>query len=121
MSNLQFTGTIHKINDVQQISDTFSKREFVVTDGDDKYPKFINFELIKDNVDLLGTFKVGDSITVSFNLDGRSWINPKTNEERFFNSLKAWKIEAGAESAKFVAPKPTKKVAPPEPVDDLPF
>lgn len=120
MSNLQFTGTIHKINDVQQISDTFSKREFVVTDENDKYPKFINFELIKDNVDLLGTFKVGDSVTVSFNLDGRSWVNPKTNEERFFNSLKAWRIEAGAVK-QLTAPKTTKKAAPPEPVDDLPF
>ena len=53
MSNLQFTGTIHLIGETKQITDTFSKREFVVTDGADQYPKFINFELIKDNVDLV--------------------------------------------------------------------
>ena len=92
MSNLTITGKIDKINATQQISDTFSKREFIIESGD-KYPQFINFELVKDKVELIDNFKIGDSITVHFNVDGRKWTNPKTNEERCFNSLKAWKIE----------------------------
>ena len=118
MSNLQFTGTIHLIGETKQITDTFSKREFVVTDGADQYPKFINFELIKDNVDLVNGLKVGQEITVSFNLDGRIWTNPQ-GEDKFFNSLKAWKIEAVGNAP---APKKAPKQQEPEgDVQNLPF
>ena len=117
MSNLQFTGTVHEVKETQQISDTFSKREFILTDNDEKYPKFISFELVKDNVDLINGIKAGQEITVSFNLEGRLWMNPKTNEERCFNSLKAWKIEAVGNAP---APQP-KAPAPVEATDDLPF
>ena len=119
MSNLQFTGTVHEVKETQQISDTFCKREFILTDNDEKYPKFISFELVKDNVDLINGIKAGQEITVSFNLEGRLWMNPKTNEERCFNSLKAWKIEAVGN-----APSPKKAPKQQEPegdVQDLPF
>tara|TARA_R110002020_G_scaffold461179_1_gene680008 strand:+ start:48 stop:401 length:354 start_codon:yes stop_codon:yes gene_type:complete len=98
MSTFNFTGTIDTINETQVISETFSKREFVLTDNDENYPSFIAFELIKDNCNLLDNYKIGDKITVSFNLEGRKWLNPKTNIERTFNTLKVWKIE-GQESA----------------------
>ena len=119
MSNLQFTGTVHEVKETQQISDTFCKREFILTDNDENYPKFIIFELVKDNVDLINGIKAGQEITVSFNLEGRLWMNPKTNEERCFNSLKAWKIEpVGNAPAPKKAPKPK---APQGSADDLPF
>tara|TARA_R110002020_G_scaffold393411_2_gene603669 strand:- start:147 stop:485 length:339 start_codon:yes stop_codon:yes gene_type:complete len=98
MNTLQFTGTIDTIKETQQISDTFSKREFVLTDKDDKYPKFIAFELVKDNCVLLDEYQIGQEITVNFNLEGRKWTNPKTNEERTFNTLKVWKIDIKSSS-----------------------
>ena len=91
MSNLQFTGKIHRINETQQVTETFSKREFFVTDGAEQYPKFINFELVKDKCDLIDAFSIGQMVTVSFNLEGRLWVNPQ-GEEKCFNSLKAWKV-----------------------------
>jgi len=118
MNTLQFTGTIDTIKETQQISDTFSKREFVLTDKNDKYPKFIAFELVKDNCVLLDEFKIGEEITVNFNLEGRKWTNPKTNEERTFNTLKVWKIEQGGNNAKF---KPTIEESKPNVTSDLPF
>ena len=99
MNTLQFTGVIHQIKETQVISDTFSKREFILTDEHETYPKFINFELIKDNCDLIANHKVGQKITVNFNLDGRLWTNPKTNEERCFNTLKVWRIESLEDAA----------------------
>ena len=116
MSNLQFTGTIHLIGETKQITDTFSKREFVVTDGAEQYAKFINFELIKDNVDLVNGLKVGQEITVSFNLDGRIWTNPQ-GEDKFFNSLKAWKIEPVGNAPAPQTKAPTKV----DESDSLPF
>ena len=118
MSSLQFTGIVHEVKETQQISDTFCKREFILTDNDENYPKFILFELVKDNVDLINDIGVGAMITVSFNLEGRLWMNPKTNVERCFNSLKAWKIEAteGAVQPQQAPPQQEQGNA-----DDLPF
>ena len=94
MSNiLQFKGMIHQIKEVQQITDTFSKKEFVVTDNAPEYAKFINFELVRDNISLLDNFIEGQEVTVNFNLEGRLWTN-KEGVEKCFNSLKAWKVES---------------------------
>ena len=119
MSILQFSGVIHQIKETQQISETFCKREFILTDNDENYPKFINFELVKDNVDLIEPFKEGQEITVNFNLEGRMWTNPATDIERCFNSLKAWKIEAVANTQ---TPAPAPQSTPPTGTEqDLPF
>ena len=34
---------------------------------------------------------IGDQVEVSFNLNGREWVNPK-GESKFFNTLDVWKI-----------------------------
>ena len=115
--SLEVAGKVHKIFDVQQINDTFSKREFVI-ETDEKYPQFVKFELVKDAIDKIDPYKVGDKINVFFNLRGREW------NEKFFTNLHAWKIEGSSVSNE--APKTTPQ---PEPViakklgvgDDLPF
>ena len=48
---------------------------------------------MQDKCDLIDSFQIGDDIKVNFNIRGRRWENPKTNEIRFFNSLDAWRIE----------------------------
>tara|TARA_R110000822_G_scaffold223798_1_gene356954 strand:+ start:244 stop:603 length:360 start_codon:yes stop_codon:yes gene_type:complete len=87
-------GTIKVINETQVISDSFSKREFVVVDSSEKYEQTIQFQAAQDNCAKLDNFKVGDDVQVSFNLKGREWTNPKDGVVRYFNSLDAWKIEA---------------------------
>ena len=95
----QLKGKLTVINEVQQISDQFKKREFVVSDEADKYPQTIMFQLAQDNCSKIDAFKVGDQIEVSFNLRGREWTNPKDGVVRYFNTLDAWKIEKIGESA----------------------
>ena len=109
-------GELIVIEDVQQISDSFKKREFVIKDQDEKYPQTVLFQSVQDRCDLLNEHKVGDLVEVSFNLRGREWANPKDGVIRYFNSLDAWKIEKieGAAEEKnetFVTPED----------DDLPF
>ena len=87
-------GKISVIFDEMQISATFKKREFVIEVEDDKYPEFIKFEAIQDKTDLLNSFAIGQEVAVSFNLKGRKWTDPKTQEVKYFNSHHAWKIEA---------------------------
>tara|TARA_R110000803_G_scaffold55610_1_gene112567 strand:- start:254 stop:598 length:345 start_codon:yes stop_codon:yes gene_type:complete len=112
-SILQFKGTIYQIKEVQQITDTFSKMEFILTDNAPEYAKFINFELVKDNISLLDNFAEGQEVTVNFNLEGRLWTN-KEGVEKCFNSLKAWKIEGETIPA-------TEVPAPTVSTEDLPF
>lgn len=113
-------GELKVIGDVQQISDSFKKREFVVVDASGQYAQTISFQAVQDRVDLLNNFKIGDNVEVTFFLRGREWTNPKDGVVRYFNSLDAWKVEplgqggspASADNAEtFVA----------EGDDDLPF
>jgi len=86
-------GEIKVINEVQQISDSFKKREFVVTDSSGQYAQEILFQLVQDRCGVLDQFVVGNKVEVTFFLRGREWKNPKDDSIRYFNTLDAWKIE----------------------------
>jgi hypothetical protein len=73
MSNYQFTGVLKVKNDTIQVSEKFSKREFVVTDTSSQYPQDVMFQLTQDKCSLLDNVNVNDQITVSFNLRGSWW------------------------------------------------
>lgn len=87
-------GEIKVINEIEQISDSFKKREFVVTDASGQYEQQVLFQTVQDRTELLDKFKAGDKVEVTFFLRGREWTNPKDGEIRYFNSLDAWKVEA---------------------------
>ncbi|MBA2683777.1 MAG: DUF3127 domain-containing protein [Gemmatimonadaceae bacterium] len=109
------TGKIHVINDTHQVSERFSKREFVLEVPDGKYPQFVSFQLTGDRVSAISDFQVGDEIRVTFNLRGREWRNPQ-GETKYFNSLDVWRLE-GIRAAPRQQPDPTVKRV----EDDLPF
>lgn len=92
--SFQLTGKLKKIDPIVQVSEKFSKREFVITDESSQYPQDILFQSVQDKCTLLDAFKLGDVVQVSFNLRGREWTSP-TNEVKYFNTLEAWRIEGG--------------------------
>lgn len=108
----KLTGTIVVVKDTVQVSEKFSKREFVVNDNSGMYPQDILFQSTQDKCSILDGVKVGDTVEVSFNLRGREWTNPQ-GEVKYFNTLDAWKIEGQG----------TQAVQPAESEDDdlLPF
>lgn len=97
MSSYTITGILKVKNDTIQVSEKFSKREFVLTDNSaGMYPEHVSFQLTQDKCALLDQFNVNDQLTVAFNLKGREWTSP-AGEVKYFNSLDAWRIEkAGA-------------------------
>lgn len=126
----QLTGKIKVIGAIEQKSDTFKVRTFVVTiDGDTNYPQHVQLQATNDKCDILNTFTVGSEVTVAFNLRGREWTGTD-NSVKYFNSLDAWRVEAGTGNA---APAqggaqansvPTNQMpvtVMPESGDDLPF
>lgn len=86
-------GVVKVIRPTHQVSEKFSKREFVVTDmSDEKYPQDIMFELTQDKTSLLDNIGSGQEVEVSFNLRGREWTSPQ-GDVKYFNTLNAFKID----------------------------
>lgn len=84
-------GKVKVINETQNVSASFKKREIVVT-SDEQYPQHILIEFQQDKCDLLNGIRVGDSVKVSTNIRGREWIS-QTGEIKYFNSINGWRIE----------------------------
>ena len=110
--SFKLKGTVVVVKDTVQVSDKFSKREFVVNDNSGMYPQDILFQSTQDKCSMLDVVKVGDTVEVSFNLRGREWTNPQ-GEVRYFNTLEAWRIEGG-QAVQEVQPAQSED-------DDLPF
>src|SRR5271169_6120938 len=87
----ELTGKLKLKKDEQKVSDTFKKREFVVTDNSSNYPQHILFQLKQDKCRILDNFNPGDEVKVSFFISGREW--QKDGVVKYFTSLDAWRID----------------------------
>lgn len=125
----KISGIVKVLNDTVQITDKFSKREFVITDNSSMYPQHIMFQATQDKCALLDSVQINDQIEVSFNLRGREWTSPQ-GEVKYFNTLEAWRIEKmgqgmpqGGPSDMDLAPSPIESSTndSSDDSDDLPF
>lgn len=111
-------GTIKKIFPTQSFPSGFSKREFVVTSKEDRFPQDVKFDCLKEKEEILKSFKEGDEVTVHFDIRGREYNG------RYFVDLNAWKLEQGAPAASAgaapVEPEDTTDYGA-ESGDDIPF
>lgn len=90
---MEIQGKLLEIFDEVQVNDRFKKREFVIEYADNpQYPEYIKLECIQDKCNILDNFQIGQDITVSINLKGRKWTDPR-GEVKYFNTLQAWRIE----------------------------
>jgi single-stranded DNA-binding protein len=90
---IEATGKLHTIYETKQVSERFSKREFVLELSDNpKYPQVVLFQLTGDRCAQLDGLSVGDQVAVEFSLRGREWRSP-SGEVKYFNSLDVWRIE----------------------------
>ncbi len=117
---IEVTGRIHALFDTKQVTERFSKREFVLEMSDNpKYPQYVLFQLTGDRTSNLDGFQVGDEVKVDFSLRGREWTSPK-GEVKYFNSLDVWSLErAGAGGYADDEPPPPDE--PPPDYEDIPF
>lgn len=115
----QLKGKLKDIKETQKITDTFQKREFVITDDSSQYPQHILFQLTQDRCTMIDGYQMGSEITVNFNLRGREWTSPQ-GDIRFFNTLEAWRLEAVA-AVSAPAPADIPPAMETGSADDLPF
>ena len=93
MAAFEAEGKLYKKMDIQQVTDTFKKREFVVEMVDGAYTQLVKFQMVQNNCEKLDGFNEGDDVKVTFNLRGREWTSPQ-GEVKYFSTLDAWKIDS---------------------------
>ncbi|MCC8186419.1 MAG: DUF3127 domain-containing protein [Bacteroides sp.] len=122
---MEFTGKIIAIlpprGGVSKQGNEWKAQEFVI-ESHDQYPRKMCFDVFGE--DKLSQFNIqmGEELTVSFDIDARQW------QDRWFNSIRVWKVERVAAGASFDAgsPVPPPAASAPEFIpgdvkDDLPF
>ena len=120
---MQITGQIKKIYQTTQVTDSFKKRDFVVT-TQEQYPQDIIVQMVQDKCDVLNGYKVGDLVEVSINIRGKEYIDKNSGEARYFNTVQGWRIEnrtAPAATSTNDFPASPESFAAPEDDGDLPF
>lgn len=97
------------IGKTQTFPSGFSKREFVVSDEAEKYPQLVKFEAMKEGCDRLDAYKVGDEVSVDFNLRGNE------HNGKYYVSLQAWKITKGQAQDAMPEGRQQQRTMPPAP------
>ena len=93
-------GVVHQIDQEQTFASGFTKRMIVIK-TEEKYPQTVPIEFFKDDVIKVEKLKLGQEVTVHFNLRGSE------HNGRFYCNLQGWKIE----SAGATIPKPLDPMA----------
>jgi hypothetical protein len=123
----EITGKVIDIAPVNQVSDKFRKREFVIekkeAGGAAVFIDYIKFQLVQDKCDLINESFMNEEIKIWFNLKGNRW--ERDGKVNYFTNLDAWKIERISSQGRdqVVQSRPTLEDIPPEndELSDLPF
>ena len=129
---MELTGKIIAVMPVrggvsQRTGSEWKVQEYVLETINEQYPRKMSFEVF--GVDRIASFaiKVGEEMTVSFDIDAHEYNG------RWFNQIRAWKVDrnvssqvpASAPTSAPAAPAYAAPAAPQAPgdgsVDDLPF
>jgi hypothetical protein len=92
--NFEINGKLIVKENIQEISASFKKREFVIeveNERNNDWNDFIKFELKQDRCSAIDGVAVGQKVKVSFNVRGRKW--EKDGRVSYFTSLEAWRVE----------------------------
>lgn len=125
--SFEITGKVIDILPVNQVSDKFRKREFIIekkeSGGGVVFVDYIKFQLVQDKCDIINESFLNEEVKVSFNLKGNKW--ERDGRINYFTNLDAWKIEKVSTQGKetMVQSRPAPEDNPPE-IDefsDLPF
>ncbi len=122
---MEFTGKIIAIlqprSGVSKSGNEWKSQEYVIEDYG-QYPRKMCFDVFGADKIQQFNIQLGEELIVSFDIDARQW------QDRWFNSIRAWKVERVTNSAQVPntpAPAPTPTDTPDllsgDTKDDLPF
>ena len=121
---MEFTGRIIAVlqprGGVSKAGNEWKAQEYVI-ENHDQYPRKMCFEVFGNDKIEQFNIQMGEELTVSFDIDARQW------QDRWFNSIRAWKVDrvSTAAPAEGTVPPPAPTAAPDflagDVKDDLPF
>ena len=89
---MEIKGIVHEIGNVIQVTDSFKKRELVIAYAENpQFVEYITVQAMQDRVSIFDNLKIGQQVSVDFNLKGRPWTN-KEGQTTYFNTLVAWRV-----------------------------
>lgn len=89
---MQIRGVLVEIGNIVIVSDKFKRRHFIVqTQNSIERFEYLQFELNQTRCELIDNFRVGDSILITFQLQGNKWVGGAV--VKYYNTLNVWKIE----------------------------
>ena len=93
IKQMQLIGKLKKIGDVVERAEYKSRKIWITTEDNPKYPQTIEVEVSQAKVDMFNGISIGAPVTLSIDLRGREWT--KDGKTMVFNTLVCWKVEAG--------------------------
>ena len=124
----EVSGKVIDISPVNQVSEKFKKREFVIekkeAGGAAVFIDYIKFQLLQDKCDLINESFMNEDVKIWFNLKGNKW--ERDGKINYFTNLDAWRIEkisSVSTDSGYNNPPPSFEDMPPEvdDISDLPF
>lgn len=100
----EIIGNVHKIGMTENIqtksgsafqrrSLTLIQRRFDQNTGQEFEPNFPTIDFTRDKCGELDRYKPGDRVRIRFDVSGAKYLDKNTGEEKYFNSLRGFRIE----------------------------
>lgn len=90
---MQIRGVLDVIEETTMVSDSFSRRGFVVVSQNNlERMEYIKFELHNTKCSLLDSYKIGDKLLINFQIQGNKWATDE-GKIKYFTTLKAWRLD----------------------------
>ena len=118
---MDFTGKIifalPAKSGLKKNGESWKSQEFVIENTEGQYPKKMCFNVFGDDKIKSFDIKLGEELKVSFDIDAKQW------QDRWFNSINAWKVERIVATATNATQTNTSTATSPKNGDDssLPF
>jgi len=98
MSNSTIRGIVHLIEDTKTFGQKgFRKRLVVLEQNTGRFTSYIPLEFIGDACDSADALNVGDDVTVTYRLSGRTWQRDPQSEVKFFLTAEAMSFRQSGE------------------------
>lgn len=100
----EIIGNVHKIGTTESIqtrsgstfqrrSITLIQRRFDQNTGEEFEPNFPTIDFTREKCGELDRYKPGDRVRIRFDVSGAKYLDKNTGEEKYFNSLRGFRIE----------------------------
>ena len=94
----EIKGTVKRVGPVEtKGAKAFKTRDLILDVEDGKFPQVVALQATGDRVALLDPLRVGDAVTVTWNLRGREWTGQ--NGTKVVNSLDVWRVDVTTQAA----------------------